>query len=679
MLLVLLLVIVVIAMSAVSLSLGARLWSRRNQTGPTGSPPTGITGTALAVASVLVSDSSFIAEVATESAQFMSGCTCDTGPAGDTGPVGPTGATGTDGAPGSATNTGATGATGPAGAASTVTGPTGLGAQGSTGSTGVGALTPEKVMYVYTNGSDLSGDGSLTNPYKSVGKAMSVATFGTRTTPWTIRRVGTTVETGTITYRPYVNVMGDMSPWFLLDINFSSDWLTAGILDNELNAVMAGHTIQSWGTWNMQATNTVAQSSFTMEDIQVEPFTTGVTNTMRFGFNFVQGIFNNFRIGTAYNSDFAEDFTLQIDTGRFVSFNDCFMRRLNMSNLSCVDRNGVFGQPTVNVDHCVMFGPMGFGAADATTNPINLTFSACDPAILTTFTNKLELLNRVNFVTDAVSVTLYPVSDPSGTPSFFALYRAVSTLTRTSGGSGYTTATIDFSAPQATYGRKPTATVSITAGVVSATLTGGGAGYTTPPTVTITGDGTGATFTTTLQNPYPFTQFIASASTSSLVGADLPTPGNYTLPSPPTGWVTSITQNLLGIDSALATGKRWIANDASVGSVALTMADSNKTISLAAASGAITRTLPSLASSRGAKYRFQIASTGSTVTITRTDSSFAGAGIVGGALLATSGTINNVNFVTGNQTIGDWLEAVNDGNRWSISFFAEAAGGISLT
>ena len=94
-----------------------------------------------------------------------------TGATGDTGATGPTGATGDTGA------TGATGDIGPTGAAGTTGG---VGATGSTGSAGAtGATgTVSTIAYTYnyyvssSSGSD-SGSGSIYNPYRTIGAALT--------------------------------------------------------------------------------------------------------------------------------------------------------------------------------------------------------------------------------------------------------------------------------------------------------------------------------------------------------------------------------------------------------------------------------------------------------------------------------------------------------------------------
>jgi len=92
---------------------------------------------------------------------------------------------------------------------------------------------------------------------------------------------------------------------------------------------------------------------------------------------------------------------------------------------------------------------------------------------------------------------------------YFSLLRntsGVGSVTITNGGSGYTTATVTFSSPEAntpgTVSTLATGTAVLSAGsVVSITITNPGSGYSIEPsgvTVTITGDGSGATGTVSL-------------------------------------------------------------------------------------------------------------------------------------------------------------------------------------
>ena len=75
---------------------------------------------------------------------------------------------------------------------------------------------------------------------------------------------------------------------------------------------------------------------------------------------------------------------------------------------------------------------------------------------------------------------------------------SITAITVTNGGSGYTSATVTISAPEAAGGIQATATATVSGGVVTGiTITNPGSGY-TAATVTITGEGTLATATATV-------------------------------------------------------------------------------------------------------------------------------------------------------------------------------------
>ena len=75
---------------------------------------------------------------------------------------------------------------------------------------------------------------------------------------------------------------------------------------------------------------------------------------------------------------------------------------------------------------------------------------------------------------------------------------SVASTTITAGGTGYSSATVTFSAPGGT-GVTATGTATLSGGAVTAiTITNSGSGYSSAPTITIGGDGSGATATATL-------------------------------------------------------------------------------------------------------------------------------------------------------------------------------------
>ena len=93
-----------------------------------------------------------------------------TGATGSTGSTGATGLAGNTGATGSMGNTGATGPAGNTG----VTGP--MGNTGATGSISSNPPTVTQMIYVEKGGSDVTGDGTIGNPFLTVTHAMSTIT-----------------------------------------------------------------------------------------------------------------------------------------------------------------------------------------------------------------------------------------------------------------------------------------------------------------------------------------------------------------------------------------------------------------------------------------------------------------------------------------------------------------------
>ena len=157
---------------------------------------------------------------------------------GAVGPVGPTGPQG------------ATGPMGPTGAASLITGPMGAtGPQGPTGATGSDFVpTITNKVFVDTNGSDLTGTGSMSKPYASLYKAMDSIADATPTKRYSIQMgVGFFTETQNIVHKPNVWVMGvnAYSTRLTLSGVYSLDAAFAGTADNRFGfeSIYVGGTV----------------------------------------------------------------------------------------------------------------------------------------------------------------------------------------------------------------------------------------------------------------------------------------------------------------------------------------------------------------------------------------------------------------------------------------------------
>lgn len=94
------------------------------------------------------------------------------------------------------------------------------------------------------------------------------------------------------------------------------------------------------------------------------------------------------------------------------------------------------------------------------------------------------------------SYYVYYLGAPTGSDLTGDAGGNVLSATVTAGGTGYTAATVEFSDPETAGGIKAEGTVEVVNDeVVGITITNPGSGYQNAPTVTITGDGTGATAT----------------------------------------------------------------------------------------------------------------------------------------------------------------------------------------
>ncbi len=116
-------------------------------------------------------------------------------------------------------------------------------------------------------------------------------------------------------------------------------------------------------------------------------------------------------------------------------------------------------------------------------------------------TDSKDANNAPNYYINVINRTskyVWAITAPSGDDVVDSTNGQVDSVAVANAGTGYTEATVTFSAPQSG-GRAATGTATVVDGGVTAiVVTDAGAGYTAAPTVTITGDGSGATATATL-------------------------------------------------------------------------------------------------------------------------------------------------------------------------------------
>jgi hypothetical protein len=116
----------------------------------------------------------------------------------------------------------------------------------------------------------------------------------------------------------------------------------------------------------------------------------------------------------------------------------------------------------------------------------------------------------------------------------------VTAVTVSAGGSGYTTATAIFTGPQTVGGTTATGTVTLAGGAVTGiVITNAGTGYTTPPTLTINGNGSGATVGTVSISASSVLTFVITNAGSGYTAA--PT---VTVSAPGTGVTATATATI---------------------------------------------------------------------------------------------------------------------------------------
>jgi hypothetical protein len=575
-----------------------------------------------------------------------------------------TGAQGPSGAQGAAGEQGPTGVAGSAG---------GVGPTGAAGVTGFGAtgpsFSPANTIYVYTNGSDTTGDGTLANPFQTVAHALDSITGASSSSPYTIQRVGATTETATVNFKPWVDVVGDDSTWTMQTAGFDSGWSGSSYM----RATVSNHTIIGLKDWNAQSTNTEQKTTFRMSNIKIPADNTSPGFAMVFGFWGASAIFDNFLVGDPTISGGGTPVVIQIDSCAGVTFLDCFLPELRIPSVFCGGTLSL--APTIQLENCQLTQQMRMGVfgREGVSGPpsANLQMNACAAYL------PIVLLNRVLVFVDAISVN--NSLDSGG--EIFAPYYEAGQPVKDSGGSGYTTATVTFSAPDAASGRTAVGTAVLVGGTVnSINLTDSGSGYTSAPTVTISGDGSGASYTGTMaaqQN-----RIITLSSTSSINADRVTGPVHFTPTETPTAYLRpTLTQYIEGIDNALGTGGYWSMRSVAGGTtLVLDGTESNVDYGLLADGGAIGVTLPSLNASAGARYRFNLTTTGTSATVSSVETgAMVGFGSVGGSFTATvAAGATSVTFTAPNQVGGDWLQTTNDGTKWAIEFYGALTSSISL-
>lgn len=335
----------------------------------------------------------------------------------------------------------------------------------------------QQELYVATGGNDTTGNGSFVSPYATVVKAMSTIVSPSESTSYVIQRLGPVVETQALNFKPFVDVIGDGSPWTLADVGLDSQWE-----DSTLNKRMyiANHMIKNFGTWNMQRVATSTTNS-TIYFNNIYFYYQIASNNIDLSLNRLRCEINNF--GSAIQN------TIQMN--------------LFLGDFSC--RNSFLGITNCGIpaQTSLTFVDNKFSGCSFTTLTIGGCSGCSVSCLLSTcsLSGNLANLGFTNIRSDAV--TLNTLSSSLN----YVPGTSLSTINITAPGSGYTqaTTTIVVADPDIPGGIIPTVSVTVNDGagtVTGATVLTPGSGYTTPPMIIInsSGSGTGATAVATLNS-----------------------------------------------------------------------------------------------------------------------------------------------------------------------------------
>jgi hypothetical protein len=405
--------------------------------------------------------------------------------------------------------------------------------------------SPTQSVFVSNNGNDTTGTGISSNPYKTVAKALSVISDATITKQYTIYLNGPVTETNTVALLPFVNILSDGNIWNVQNVSMDSSWDTVQHGSIKISNVV----FKVNGTFILSSNNTTLTGCIIIFD-NCSPILSN-NSTINMAFTLSQEytvFFNNCVLHDIFDVSTS---TITINTfpsvtgGTLLVQGGVFFPRLRCINNETGNAWSLYFNNTI-------INPDFWYIRSAVIN-----FASCDFSLIGGPFPFLKLL-------DYCFLTIDPNFE---TTAFIQQGESVASATKNSGGTGYTSATVTFSAPSITNGITATGTANIVGDAVdSITITQQGAGYITPPTVTISGDGTGADYTAVLQNTNQITIY-----TNDTVIAPSYSPSNFTPTTQASGFQQKDLYNYLeGIDNQLhtfggrLTGDTTIANSTGV-------------------------------------------------------------------------------------------------------------------
>jgi len=115
-------------------------------------------------------------------------------------------------------------------------------------------ISLSNTIFISNSGNDSTGNGSISNPYKTTAHAFSVITTASNTNPYVLHFLSDIVETSAPAIKPFIFIQGNGFAWdttnstFQITLSFS-DWGTAGQVFEIYNTYLGRLNMSlNWGT-----------------------------------------------------------------------------------------------------------------------------------------------------------------------------------------------------------------------------------------------------------------------------------------------------------------------------------------------------------------------------------------------------------------------------------------------
>lgn len=406
---------------------------------------------------------------------------------------------------------------------------------GLTGVGEIGVLSKYfNIVEVQADGDDTNGNGSALSPFRTVSHAEFTITDASPTNIYVIKRNGAVDDTGAaLLFKPNIYIIGDGSVWYVGDVGLHSSWTIA---TGNISFLIANHVLDVDGTWNMQ-----------LAAINTETATLAFENCS----------LNNPVTAT---TELTFDFKMVRDRGLLTYFNNCQFSdpfaSYNLTPSSTVinipsDGKFIFQDSVMpGTLYCSGFSTPAQSNAYVITR--NCTPSGNQYGIQCRYTSGEFDFNDY---LPSQYITLY-TSASVGSSTFLdrqaaLIAKKVDSCTPNDVGSGYTTATVTFSASTLPHGKTATGIANIVGGAVTSISVTEPGEYDPafPPEIVISGDGTGADYLPVMIVPGTIILYTIQTTDTIGIAQDL-TFTNLTVPDAPTGYGKTETEVFKAIDAA---------------------------------------------------------------------------------------------------------------------------------